>query len=295
MTTVAQAFEALRQSLELTDSQREEASRQQNVVRENLRRGLGERVQRDFLTGSYKRRTAIRPLKDIDLFVVLDVPVSGWDGTPKTTPQQVLSEVQRVLAQAYPTKDKPKLQTRSVNIDFTGTGIGFDVVPAVASNNGGYHIPDRSAGAWIRSDPERHEEVLQKANGNAGGKLNPLVKMLKCWRRVQQPPVSSFHLEVMACRPFTGMFRDPAPADFPSGLVFLFEKLSDAVGSSCVEPAGVGPPVDAGLSAADRERARQMLRGAADLARGAQRFGLACDTAGAHRAWRALLGEFYVA
>ena len=59
------------------------ASKQQNVVRDNLQRHLGG-IVRDALSGSYARRTAIRPLHDIDLFVVLD-PATHRDVYPSTT------------------------------------------------------------------------------------------------------------------------------------------------------------------------------------------------------------------
>src|SRR5512139_1503285 len=59
-------------ALELTEREQEAASAQHTYLRE----GLAARLDLDpdynaFLTGSYARSTAIRPLKDIDVFCVL--------------------------------------------------------------------------------------------------------------------------------------------------------------------------------------------------------------------------------
>ncbi|WP_255415181.1 hypothetical protein [Vitiosangium sp. GDMCC 1.1324] len=69
MWSVREGLEKFIQSLELTQGQRDEVSRQHTLVREALRKRLNTKT--DFLSGSYSRHTAIRPLHDIDIFVVL--------------------------------------------------------------------------------------------------------------------------------------------------------------------------------------------------------------------------------
>lgn len=291
--SVLQAFEALRATLELTEAQQADASRQQEVVRTRLRDHLGARHVHNFLTGSYKRRTAIGPLKDIDFFVVLRERTDWWDGSPVAKPAAVLQDVQKLLGAAYPSKEKPKIQTRSVNIAFTGTGISFDVVPAVAAAEGGYWIPDRDAEKWIRSHPEKHEELTQRANERAGGKLNQLVKLLKYWKRLHDVPLSSFHLEVMSCRVFTRFFRPDPPRDLPRGLALLFDKLGGAVQRPCSEPAGLGPKLDGRMSAKEREEAHRQLTEAARVAASAIRADEASRTSEAHTLWSTLFGGEY--
>ncbi len=288
MLTIAQAFDTFLRNLELTDAEQQEASRQQNALRDNLRRQLGSSIQ-DRLSGSYSRRTAIRPLNDIDLFVVLDSVQHAACG-PSKAPLICLQMIERALKAAYPSHT-PKIQGRSVHIDFVGTGIGYDVVPAFAERHGGeYNIPDRDRSAWIRTNPEKHKEACIAANKHAGDKLNRLIKAAKVWNR-RQPEASqlrSFHLEVMSYEAF-----QVGPASFPEGLAALFGFLADRVLQTCQEPAKVGPNIDAGMTQAERTAIRTALLAAkktTDLA-------LALDKAGrtqeAHKEWRGLLGDAY--
>ena len=283
MLTVIQAFDTMRQGLELTEPQRQAASAQQNVVRENLRQHLGGLV-RDFLSGSYARRTAIRPLHDIDLFIVLD-PRIHPDVAPSRQPSSsaCLRKVQGALARAYPNTPALKLQDRSVNIQFSGTGIGYDIDPAFENRVGVYLIPDRGRNAWIETDPEAQATVLVDANARAGDKLNPLIKMIKRWKDEHDVPLRSFHLEVMSY----GAFR-AAPASYPEGVRALFGHLASAVLSACPNPVGVGPNIDAGMTQAERTMAREKLLEAERTAVDA-----APQTAGAHELWRTLFGSAY--
>jgi hypothetical protein len=288
MATVAQAFDTFLRSLELTDSERKEASTQQKSLRDSLAAKLGG-VQRDILSGSYSRRTAIRPLNDIDLFVILD-PVLHKSCYPPAAPITCLQKIQSALKAAYPSHN-PRLQGRSVHIDFTGTGIGYDVVPAFEEKHAGeYKIPDRDRGDWIRTNPEKHAEACKKANERAGDKLNRLVKAAKRWN-CQQPEkaqLRSFHLEVMSYEAFS-----TGPESFAQGLADLFAFLANRVLSTCADPAGVGPNVDAGMTQAERTAARTALDAAAKTANVALALDRAGRTEEAHAHWRSLLGSDY--
>ncbi|MFS8071266.1 MAG: SMODS domain-containing nucleotidyltransferase, partial [Byssovorax sp.] len=76
MTTVREAFQKFVSNLELTQPERDNVSQQQNVVRANLRSHLGG-IERDILSGSYSRGTSIRPLNDIDVFIILEEATHG--------------------------------------------------------------------------------------------------------------------------------------------------------------------------------------------------------------------------
>lgn len=286
MLTIPQAFDTLIRGLELTEREQQEASRQQNVVRDNLRGALT--ILHDFLSGSYRRRTAIRPLKDIDLMLVLD-PTRHRD-LRSEPPQRTLGLVRDALARAYPNAAPPRLQSRSVNIEFRGTDIGYDVVPAFRHDSGGYLIPDADRGSWIRSDPERHRETCVAANQAVAGMLNPLIKLAKAINARLHRPLRSFHLEVMAYTAFQGR-----PADYPSGLRHLLAHLVDRVQRACPDPAGLGPHIDQGMTSETRGkiiRELQQWLKPADQALDAARRG---DIAAAHRAWSSLFGPIYPA
>lgn len=286
MPTVAQIFDQLIHKLELTAREQDEASRQQNVLRDNLRANLA--ITHDFLSGSYRRRTAIRPLKDIDLVLVLDeVKHRGLRSEP---PQTTLALVRKALVHAYPNAAPPREQARSVNIEFRGTEIGYDLVPAFRHADGGYLIPDRERGAWIRSDPERHRQACIAANQSAGNMLNPLIKMAKALNARHHRPLRSFHLEVMAYGAFAGR-----PAAYDSGLHTLLLHLADRVLQSCPDPAKLGPNIDQGMDSERRAKIRRVLQGWAQTAEQAIRAKERGDHEAAHAAWSSLFGPLYPA
>lgn len=291
MLTVSQAFDQFRQNLELNVAEQADATTCQESVRQKLQEHLGG-IAEQFLTGSYARRTAIRPLDDIDLFVVLD-PTAHRAVYPSDTvkPSAVLTKVRTAILTAWPTSGAPILQNRSVRLHWntaTGGRIGFDIVPAFANKAGVYIIPDRERDAWIQTNPAAHRAALGAADGKAGSMLNPLIKMAKLARNVREVELRSFHLEVMAYGAFA-----TAPARYPEGIHALFGYLASAILSTCADPAGVGPNIDAGMTQEKRTKAREALL-AAEVDAGKA---LAHEKAGqiveAHGLWKRLFGAAY--
>ncbi|RYZ41260.1 MAG: nucleotidyltransferase [Myxococcaceae bacterium] len=286
-TTVAQAFEMYMQRLELTEKESARATRQQELVFDSMRQMLGPKAA--ILSGSYGRNTAIRPLHDIDLFLIFKDAGSG----PVSPPAMMLERIQRALESAFPGK-QARLQNRSVNIEFSGTGIGFDVVPAVedAAHTGWYWIPDQRAGKWIRSDPRKHQDACNAANERARKKLKPLIKAIKHWNVRQPKRARSFHLEVLTYQAPNSVL---AASSYSEGLTYLFQFLEAAMPQRCEDPAELGPPIDAGISEGDRQQLQQQLSHAVRRSERA----LALERQGAMDAaieiWRELLGPDFPA
>lgn len=299
MLTVAQAMQEFISRLEIphceTDADGERCGscvlcntrRQRDALRRHLEEGLA--VSQFLISGSFKRHTALHPLHDIDLFVVLDP--NAESALMDSAPQKALARVREILGDAYPNKDKPKAQSRSVNVAFSGTGLAFDVVPAFPHPAGGYQIPDREAGRWIRTNPRRHAEHSSAANERAGGKAKPIVKALKRWNCPQPDKgkvVRSFHLELMV---YDQLTSDPGP--YAEGIARALRGVSSRVLSAMPEPAGVGPNVDADMTAEERRRASRLFAEAADLAVRALEADEQGRTGEAHHHWRTLLGSGY--
>ena len=280
--TPGQAMDQFLRSLELTPNQRDDAKRQHVYLRTQLQQQMS--TKEVFLSGSFARKTAIRPLNDIDIVAVLDPAHHG--GVDKR-PLACLRELQGVLDRLYPNKEHPILQGRSVHIDFAGTGIGFDVVPAFLDDaeSDVYLIADRARDRWLRTNPKRHAALSTEANERAGKKLKPLTKAVKRWRMDARCPARSFHLEVLAW----GVLTSP-PTSWVGGLATLFEGLADGVLHLCPDPAGLGPDLNEGL---DRGVARAQLKEAARLARAAADAAAEKRDPAAHYYLRRLLGEDY--
>lgn len=285
MATINNAFERFVSSLELTDAEDAKARKQKEVVRDKVRDHLA--VKRDIISGSFSRNTAIRKLNDIDLFFILD---EEEHADLRTSPKKCLRAVQDAVGKAYPTKEKPSLQTRSVNIEFSGTGIGYDVVVAFDDGlpGGVYEIPDSKADRWVRTNPEEHKRLSTAANETAKKKLKPLIKAAKHWNRNAGKLLRSFHLDVMAWEVFSA-----PPATYAEGLWLLFDALASSVMLPCPDPAGLGPAVDLGMTIGERTAAQSALRAAAHEAKLALRLDKDGYTEEAHHLWRKLLGDVY--
>lgn len=136
-----------------------------------------------FLSGSYKRDTAIRPRiidgkltkPDIDIIVVTNHSLND-------SPKDVINLLRDTLSDAdYGFVDPPN--TRSVGI-YTDK-VEMDVVPIIApwGMDSTLYIPDRKLEKWLVTNPPRHTSWTTQVNDASGGTFKPLVKLFKWWRR----------------------------------------------------------------------------------------------------------------
>src|SRR6266404_5123882 len=107
MISTTDAFKKFRSNLELTQREQDDASRRQKEIRGVMD---GEFVLADdFLSGSYRRFTKTKPLKDVDIFCVFDDSQRDKFRNNKA-PSVILSATERLLAKEY---GKAKKQRRS--------------------------------------------------------------------------------------------------------------------------------------------------------------------------------------
>lgn len=287
--TVAQAFHEFLLKLEIPASKRKSADEQKNRVRADLQAHL--KLDDVFVSGSFGRRTAIQPLDDIDLFIVLNESVHG--GLRSQSPQPCLDAVLGALQRAHPMGVSMRRQRRSVNISFQSTGIGYDVVPAfeLPSRRGVYIIPDAERQSWIATNPARHAELCNEADRRAGHVLKQLIKAVKHWNATHGKHLRSFHLEVMA---YGATLR---PSDSPlERFQHLLAQLAGKILQACPDPAGLGPRIDQGMTQSWRQERSLQLRNAADKAQTAielDRQRQPGAAAQAHQILRKLLGDIY--
>ena len=147
-----------------------------------------------FLCGSYRRQTAVKPVKDVDIIV----PLKPSD----VTPRECLEELRDVLKKYY---KAPALENQRRSIKVELSYITMDIVPAVARNgaDGMLEVPDREQHEWVKSHPKEHLAYTQGLNKSSDGAYVPLVKALKWWRkfRLLEFPGFSGHLGAAPCGP----------------------------------------------------------------------------------------------
>src|SRR5260370_17376644 len=134
MLTTLQAFDKFRQTLELSETEQKDASRRHTDVRECIRGGFD--VKTDFLSGSYKRHTKTKPLKDVDVLFVLGEKEKWRRDRP---PLDILQAFERCLKKKDSEQDQVEIGRRSVTGEFDkgyypedhdGKVLSVDVVPA---------------------------------------------------------------------------------------------------------------------------------------------------------------------
>lgn len=255
MLTVTDAFAKLKSRLELSDTEQRDASRRQQRIREVVDGSFD--VEHDFLTGSYSRHTKTKPLKDVDIFIVLGDDEAHYRDE---APDSVLAAVRSVLADEYGSH-RVETQRRSLRVDFgvtlvddlSGAIMSFDVTPAFATDSH-YVIPDRVTGDWMPTDPRIHATKATEANQRFDRQWKPIVKMIKKWNEQHDKPIKpSFLIEVMALN----LLADWG-GSYPRELKAWFATALDAIDETWDDPAGLGHPVsdrmsgDAGLRATAR-------------------------------------------
>ena len=293
MLTVTEAFRKFKSRLELNQREQKNASARHTEVREFLNTKF--EVARSFLTGSYARYTKTKPLKDIDIFFVLD---EGEEHYRSKSPSVVIRDFYDALVEKYG-RDALREQSRSVSVDFgvvvdAGDNtdyrvVSVDVVPAFAVGDD-YEIPDDDSGNWIKTNPEIHASKATAAHQAFSNEWKGLVRMVKYWnnnaRHGEKPVKPSFLIEVMALQCLYGGWQ----GRFDYEIQGFFSTLADRILDEWPDPAGLGPAISDGMDEIRKQRARQLLMAAssdATISIDHERRGRNGE---ALRAWRALFG-----
>lgn len=282
MGYVDDAFMNLKRTLEITTTEADQAASRQRRLRDVV--AAAWHLEDHFLTGSYRRDTKTKKLKDVDIFVVIDRN-GPQAGLRRSGPAAVLTALAGVLSASY---DEVTIDQLAVTVGYGSDQdiMSFDVVPAFkrTSTGGGYEIPDTLTGAWVATNPKTHHELSTAKNKECDLKFVPFVKMVKGLNRELGEPVRSFLLEVMAQRlvmaPF-GRYQDE--------IRWFLASAVESIHQSWPDPAGLGPDVNI-LTPSERITAAAALRSALQIAEHAVQLEDDQQERAAVEQWRRLFG-----
>lgn len=280
--TIADAFRVLRSNLEITGLQEQTVASRQKAIREVLARDFI--IKDTFLTGSYRRSTMIRPLKeaDVDIFIVLDVKYYRDDRK-----RALLESIKKSLRKTY-TKT-PDIRPDGSAVTVTFTDFKVDVVPAFYRKGSGYLIPSLELNKWISTDPKKHVEIWTAANKAHNNDLVPLIKMIKGWNKSRNL-FKSFHLETLILKALDGV----TITDYPSGMRYVFDKGITLVQYKLADPAGYSDDVGAHVDTkAKIQLLVDRLIWARDRAKEAEAMAADGNVANAIDKWRLIVPSYF--
>lgn len=190
MTPNARFTELITDITPSTTTNNRSSSAHSNVRNELLADGTyGPEIITTFLGGSYKRKTAIRPVTkngdterpDVDIYVV----VKG--NTFTRTPEDLIEDLFWALDRNRGVLNITRLKRNRCSIAVSTNSADMDVSPFLDRQISGlYRIGNRHTGEWYYTDPVEHTDWSARVNKAVGGRFNPMVKLGK-WSRREFP------------------------------------------------------------------------------------------------------------
>jgi hypothetical protein len=290
------AFEKFLRDIEPSPTTKSGASSAHAALRDHLAASevLEDRHVRTFLSGSYRRDTAIRPRvvngklerPDIDVIMVVEYTTEDDPGT-------VLGDLHAALTTGPGGYPNTRRQSRSVPVE-TAQAI-MDSVPLIApfGDGGSLFIPDKKLETWLETNPPAHTEWTTGINKRSGGRFKPLVKMMKWWRR-ENPTISKhpkgFVIECLVAEDLASQSNHYGEMFLSvlDGLLEKYEAFADLETVPFIsDPAVPGNPILGGVSGSAFKGFINKAEGHVETVRKAL---AEEDGAVATRLWRAVFG-----
>jgi Second Messenger Oligonucleotide or Dinucleotide Synthetase domain len=240
-----------------------------------------------FLTGSYRRHTAIHNIEDVDVVCILDLDIHA-DGSE---PEVVLTWLQGALDKYY---SETRPQGRSIGVNAKGAWL--DIVPATpVYKDGPLWIPDRDAKQWVQSHPKGQISAASEKNKLTDGYYVQTVKLIKSWRDrlpTEKSKPKSYILETLAHQTIG------RPASHARAVVSVLEGINSAYGfyrglgtvPFIADPGLASVNVAKRWGSAEFDAFLDQVKSAATTARQALD---ATDEAESRKLWRRLFGSTF--
>lgn len=159
----------------------------------------------------------IRPLDDIDIFVVLDESYWKDNSGARKKPQSVLDKIKDFLNDQNDYKGKVRQDRPCVTVELSNKS--FDILPAFEQIKG-YLMPNYNLESWIPTCPKILTENLKDAHRGYSYKLKDIIRVIKYWNKLNGKMIPSFHIEEVAIK----IFKFKTFENFEKSIREWFEK-----------------------------------------------------------------------
>ncbi len=190
-----------------------------------------------FETGSFGNATGVRHHSDTDYFAVC--PSDKFPSNSST----MLRTAKEALQSTFWQTTGIEVRTPAVRIPFGTyasetievTSCNFiGMIDTPVGNKPYYNIADYSGG-WMNSSPKAHNSYVKREDDRLGGKLKPLIRLIKAWKFYNSVPINSFYLELRA----TKYAEDEKAVIYDIDLHHIIKKLYDNDLASIQDPMGI--------------------------------------------------------
>ena len=196
-----------------------------------------------FETGSFGNGTGVRHYSDTDYFAVC--PSKELWANSSYTLQKVKEALQATfwrtsgIAVSTPAVQIPFGQYASENLELTPCTFN-GLVDTPIGKKSSYDIADFSGG-WMKASPPAHNAYVKRENDRLGGKLKPLIQLVKAWKFYNNVPITSFYLELR----ITKYAEKETVIVFDIDLKNVIKHLVDINLASIIDPMGISGYVSA--------------------------------------------------
>ncbi len=280
--SVTQAFSEFDAKIRPTTAQMQTiAGRRENVhgyLAQSFGAGSNMPLLRTKVIGSASRNTIIRPIDDVDVMAVFDHR-QVWAAYQYDS-RKFLYRVRDGLAGYL--VEVVGARGQAVRLFYKQTP-HVDIAPVFVRSGGGYLLP-AGDGTWIATDPDAHNDFLNRRNQELGSHLKALTRMLKRWNRVHSNRLRAFHLEMIVQAAFRSLNGQMAEA---TTIFFQYAPQHLHVG----DPAGHSGDLAARLTWSQEQAVLQSFAMALDHSRRALDANNRRNPAEAMRQWRIVYGD----
>jgi len=188
MKNIDNLFSEFIGNLSLTDAQRKDAKTKYTGVIDCLAKHFYDRDSNSndqFLFGSYKTRTNIRPIDDgSDVDVLFKIDEDTYEKY-EDNPSGLLQEVRTALKDKYTTTEEIHAWGKVVLVKFSDGHHNVEVLPAFENDDDTFKIPNTENGGSWEDDFNPREQVDSFCESNEGtdGLTRELSKIIKNWVR----------------------------------------------------------------------------------------------------------------
>ena len=287
--TTAEAFDEFDAALNLDRGERDQARRRHQEITEVLT--MAGIAKSTFLQGSFARKTMPKPLKDIDMVIVLaEVYRALWFGPGRGGPAAAMATIRAAVARRWPEArfDVDGRSAHALQVVFPDCTFTFDLVPAFDDEDGGedVFIADRDLDRWERSNTRTLRRLVTERNLATTGAFVHQVRMGKAFK-ANQPGLAKLCGLVIESLWYAAISKKK---QHPGAMVTAFEHAATAVLGPVLDPTGVDD-LAADWTPGERHAYSQVFATAAK--RGREALALTAD--GEHQAaieiWFMLFGE----